>query len=43
MLKLEDINKDAQIREIQSEDIVRIVQGEPVGGAVDKRGEQFGF
>ena len=33
MLKLEDIKKDAQIRGIQSEEIVRIVQVEPVGEA----------
>ena len=33
MLKLEDIKKDAQIRGIQSEEIVRIVQVEPVGNA----------
>jgi superfamily II DNA or RNA helicase len=33
MLKLEDIKKDAQIRGIQSEEIVRIVQIEPVGDA----------
>ncbi|PWQ96580.1 helicase-related protein [Leucothrix pacifica] len=32
MLKLEDIKKDAQVRGIQAEDIVRIVQVEPVGG-----------
>ena len=31
MLKLEDIKKDAQIRGIQSDEIVRIVQIEPVG------------
>ncbi len=33
MLKLEDIKKDAQIRGIQAEEIVRIVQVEPVGDA----------
>ena len=33
MLKLEDIKKDAQIRGIQPEEIVRIVQVEPVGDA----------
>ncbi len=33
MLKLEDIQKDAQIRGIQSEAIVRIVQVEPIGDA----------
>ena len=33
MLKLEEITKDAQIRGIQSEEIVRIVQVEPVGDA----------
>ena len=33
MLKLEDIKKDAQIRGIQSQDVVRIVQVEPVGDA----------
>ncbi|MBM9518988.1 DUF3883 domain-containing protein [Desulforhopalus vacuolatus] len=33
MLKLEDIKKDAQIRGIQAEEIVRIVQIEPVGEA----------
>jgi superfamily II DNA or RNA helicase len=33
MLKLEDIKKDAQVRGIQSEDIVRIVQVEAVGDA----------
>jgi superfamily II DNA or RNA helicase len=33
MLKLEDIKKDAQIRGIQAEEIVRIVQTEPVGDA----------
>jgi DUF971 family protein len=31
MLKLEDIKKDAQIRGIQADEIVRIVQVEPVG------------
>lgn len=31
MLKLEDIKKDAQIRGIQADDIVRVVQVEPVG------------
>src|SRR6056297_1298599 len=31
MLRLEDIKKDAQIRGIQPEDVVRIVQVEPVG------------
>ncbi len=31
MLKLEDIKKDAQIRGIQPNDVVRIVQVEPVG------------
>ncbi len=31
MLKLEDIKKDAQIRGIQAEEIVRVVQVEPVG------------
>ena len=31
MLKLEDIEKDAQIRGIQPDEIVRIVQTEPVG------------
>ncbi len=31
MLKLEDIKKDAQIRGIQSDDVVRVVQIEPVG------------
>ena len=34
MLKLEDIKKDAQVRGIQPEEIVRIVQIEPVGDAV---------
>lgn len=33
MLKLEDIKKDAQIRGIQAEEIVRVVQVEPVGDA----------
>jgi superfamily II DNA or RNA helicase len=33
MLKFEDIKKDAQVRGIQSEEIVRIVQVEPVGDA----------
>lgn len=33
MLKLEDIKKDAEIRGIQAEEIVRIVQVEPVGDA----------
>ncbi|MDY0134335.1 MAG: SNF2-related protein, partial [Atribacterota bacterium] len=33
MLKLEDIKKDAQVRGIQPEEIVRIVQVEPVGDA----------
>ena len=33
MLKLEDVKKDAQIRGIQAEEIVRIVQVEPVGDA----------
>lgn len=33
MLKLEDIKKDAQVRGIQAEEIVRIVQVEPVGDA----------
>ena len=31
MLKLEDIKKDAQVRGIQSGEIVRIVQVEPIG------------
>ena len=31
MLKLEDIKKDAQIRGIQADEIVRVVQVEPVG------------
>lgn len=31
MLKLEDIRKDAQIRGMQSDEVVRIVQVEPVG------------
>ena len=31
MLKLEDIKKDAQIRGIQAEEIVRVVQVETVG------------
>lgn len=33
MLKLEDIKKDAQVRGIQTEEIVRVVQVEPVGVA----------
>ncbi|MFV8420397.1 helicase-related protein [Vibrio parahaemolyticus] len=33
MLKLEDIKKDAQVRGIQAEEIVRVVQVEPVGDA----------
>ncbi|HDO7840954.1 helicase-related protein [Legionella pneumophila] len=33
MLKLEDIKKDAQVRGIQAEEIVRIVQVEPIGDA----------
>jgi len=33
MLKLEDIKKDAQVRGIQAEEIVRIVQVETVGDA----------
>lgn len=33
MIKLEDVKKDAQIRGIQSEEIVKIVQVEPVGDA----------
>lgn len=33
MLKLEDIKKNAQIRGIQAEEIVRVVQVEPVGDA----------
>ena len=33
MLKLEDVKKDAQIRGIKSEEIVRVVQVEPVGDA----------
>ena len=33
MLKLEDIKKDAQVRGIQAQDIVRIVTVEPVGDA----------
>ena len=33
MLKLEDIKKDAQVRGIQAEEIVRVVQIEPVGDA----------
>ena len=33
MLKLEDIKKDVQIRGIQSDEIVKIVQIEPVGDA----------
>jgi hypothetical protein len=31
MLKLEDIKKDAQVRGIQGDEVVRIVQVEPVG------------
>ena len=31
MIKLEDIKKDAQVRGIQGEDVVRVVQVEPVG------------
>ena len=31
MLKLEDIRKDAQIRGIEPEEIVRVVTVEPVG------------
>ena len=31
MLKLEDIKKDAQIRGIQADEIVRVVQVDPVG------------
>jgi hypothetical protein len=31
MIKLEDIKKDAQIRGIQADEIVRVVQVEPVG------------
>ena len=33
MLKLEDIKKDAQVRGIQSDEIVRVVQVAPVGDA----------
>ncbi|RAP35282.1 RNA helicase [Legionella quinlivanii] len=33
MLKLEDIKKDAQIRGIKAEEIVRVVQVEPIGDA----------
>ena len=33
MLKLEDIKKDAQVRGIQSDEIVRVVRVEPVGEA----------
>ena len=33
MVKLEDITKDAQIRGIQDDEIVRVVQVEPVGDA----------
>lgn len=33
MLKLEDITKDAQIRGIQADEVVRIVQVEPVGNS----------
>lgn len=33
MLKLEDIKKDAQIKGIQSDEVVRVVQVEPVGDA----------
>lgn len=33
MVKLEDIKKDAQVRGIQAEEIVRVVQVEPVGDA----------
>lgn len=32
MVKLEDIKKDSQIRGIQSNEVVRVVQVEPVGG-----------
>lgn len=32
MIKLEDIKKDAQIRGIQGDEVVRVVQIEPVGG-----------
>ncbi len=31
MIKLEDIKKDAQVRGIQGEEVVRVVQVEPVG------------
>ena len=34
MLKLEDINKGAQIRGIEPEEIVRVVTVEPVGECV---------
>ncbi|MBM1143828.1 DUF3883 domain-containing protein [Alcanivorax sp. ZXX171] len=34
MLKLEDIKKDAQVRGIQGDEVVRIVQVEPVGDSV---------
>ena len=33
MLKLEDVKKNAQIRGIKADEIVRIVQVEPVGDA----------
>lgn len=36
MLKLEDIKKDAQVRGIQAEEIVRVVQVEPVGDVLVK-------
>ena len=52
MIKLEDIKKDAQVRGIQAEEIVRIVQVESVGDAaitvyykdsLGKLGEQMLF
>ena len=42
MLKLEDIKKDAQIRGIQAEEIVRVVQVEPIGDNTLEKVEKLG-
>lgn len=43
MLKLEDIKKDAQIRSIQAEEIVRVVQVEPIGDKALEKVEKLGI
>lgn len=43
MLKLEDIKKDAHIRSIQAEEIVRVVQLEPIGDKALEKVEKLGI